>query len=92
MLIELSIRNLAVIEHVHVHFDAGFHVLTGETGAGKSMIIDALTLLIGGRGSAELIRHGEAKAEIEAMFDLSSDHPVWETLAELGILSARRRP
>jgi len=85
MIIELSIRNLAVIEHVRVGFGQGFHVLTGETGAGKSMVIDALTLLIGGRGSAELIRHGENKAEIEAMFDLAPDHPVWETLGGLGI-------
>ncbi|MDQ0915783.1 DNA repair ATPase RecN [Paenibacillus sp. V4I5] len=53
MLTELSIRNLAVIEHVHIRFKAGFHVLTGETGAGKSIIIDALTLIVGGRGSSE---------------------------------------
>jgi len=85
MLVELSIRNLAVIEHVHVRFGNGFHVITGETGAGKSMLIDALSLLIGGRGSAELIRHGESKAEIEAMFDLEPGHPVWETLHRLGI-------
>lgn len=48
MLLEMSIRNLAVIEAVHLHFRKGFHVLTGETGAGKSIIIDALTLIAGG--------------------------------------------
>jgi DNA repair protein RecN (Recombination protein N) len=85
MITELSIRNLAVIEHVHVSFGKGFHVLTGETGAGKSMVIDALSLLVGGRGSADLIRHGESKAEIEAMFELESSHPVWATLTDLGI-------
>ncbi|MGG1515243.1 DNA repair protein RecN [Paenibacillus oryzisoli] len=85
MLTELSIRNLAVIEHVHIRFKSGFHVLTGETGAGKSIIIDALTLVAGGRGSSELVRYGADKAEIEAMFELPSDHPVWATLKELGI-------
>ncbi|MDF2644207.1 MAG: recN [Paenibacillus sp.] len=85
MLTELSIRNLAVIEHVHIRFKAGFHVLTGETGAGKSIIIDALTLIVGGRGSSELVRYGAEKAEIEAMFELPSSHPVWHTLTELGI-------
>jgi DNA repair protein RecN (Recombination protein N) len=85
MLTELSIRNLAVIEHVHIRFKAGFHVLTGETGAGKSIIIDALTLIVGGRGSSELVRYGADKAEIEAMFELPPAHPVWHTLTELGI-------
>ncbi|CAH1197458.1 DNA repair protein RecN [Paenibacillus allorhizoplanae] len=87
MLTELSIRNLAVIEHVHIRFKAGFHVLTGETGAGKSIIIDALTLIVGGRGSSELVRYGADKAEIEAMFDLPASHPVWHTLTEFGIES-----
>jgi DNA repair protein RecN (Recombination protein N) len=85
MLTELSIRNLAVIEQVHLRFKSGFHVLTGETGAGKSIIIDALSLLIGGRGSAELVRYGCEKAEIEGLFELAADHPVWETLQSLGI-------
>jgi DNA repair protein RecN (Recombination protein N) len=92
MITELSIRNLAVIEHVHVSFGHGFHVLTGETGAGKSMVIDALTLLVGGRGSSELIRHGENKAEIEAMFELEPNHPVWDTLAGLGIEADASEP
>ncbi|MFC0214219.1 DNA repair protein RecN [Paenibacillus chartarius] len=85
MLIELSIRNLAVIEHVHLHFKNGFHVLTGETGAGKSIIIDALSLVVGGRGTSELVRHGSEKAEIEALFELAADHPVWGILERLGI-------
>ncbi|GAK39922.1 DNA repair protein RecN [Paenibacillus urinalis] len=85
MLSTLSIRNLAVIEAVDVHFHSGFHVLTGETGAGKSIIIDALGLIAGGRGSADLIRYGCDKAEMEALFELSAHHPVWNTLTELGI-------
>ncbi|MCJ8011174.1 DNA repair protein RecN [Paenibacillus sp. KQZ6P-2] len=85
MLMTLSIRNLAVIESVDVSFHAGFHVLTGETGAGKSIVIDALGLIAGGRGSADLIRYGCEKAEIEAMFELQQNHPVWSALEQIGI-------
>ncbi|PYI55041.1 DNA repair protein RecN [Paenibacillus flagellatus] len=88
MLTELTIRNLAVIEHVTVSFRNGFSVLTGETGAGKSIIIDALGLIAGGRGSAELVRYGCEKAEIEAAFELPAGHPVRDVLARLGIESS----
>lgn len=85
MLVHLSIRNLAVVEAVDITFHAGFHVLTGETGAGKSIIIDALGLIAGGRGSADLIRYGCERAEIEAAFDLPPEHRSWQALAEFGI-------
>lgn len=85
MLETLSIRNLAVVEAVDVVFHPGFHVLTGETGAGKSIVIDALGLIAGGRGSADSIRYGCEKAEMEALFSLPESHPVWETLERLGI-------
>lgn len=85
MLRELSIRNLAVIESVAVRFHDGFHVLTGETGAGKSILIDALSLVVGGRGSSDMVRYGCDKAEIEAMFELPWAHPVWKTLQTFGI-------
>jgi DNA repair protein RecN (Recombination protein N) len=85
MLRELTIRNLAVIEHVAVTFHPGFHVLTGETGAGKSIIIDALALTAGGRGSSDMIRHGCGRADIEALFDLPRQHPVWDTLQRIGV-------
>lgn len=85
MLVHLSIRNLAVVEAVDITFHSGFHVLTGETGAGKSIIIDALGLIAGGRGSADLIRYGCERAEIEAAFDLPPEHRSWQKLAELGI-------
>jgi len=85
MLLEISIRNLAVIESVHLNFRKGFHVLTGETGAGKSIIIDALTLVAGGRSSAELVRYGCDKASIEALFQIEAGHPVWSVLQGLGI-------
>lgn len=85
MLRELSIKNLAVIEEVHVAFHEGFHVLTGETGAGKSILIDALSLIAGGRGSADMVRYGCDKAEMEAMFDLPAEHPSWGVLERLGV-------
>ncbi|PYE51721.1 DNA repair protein RecN [Paenibacillus barcinonensis] len=85
MLVTLSIRNLAVVEEVDVVFHPGFHVLSGETGAGKSIIIDALGLIAGGRSSADLIRYGCDKAEMEALFEMEPTHPVWSTLEQLGI-------
>lgn len=81
----LSIKNMAVIEAAELQFASGLHVFTGETGAGKSIVMDALSLILGGRGSADWIRHGSDKAELEAQFDLSADHPAWHILAEKGI-------
>ena len=69
MLRFLSIRNLAVIEAVEVEFEHGFNVLTGETGAGKSILVEAVGLLLGARASSDLVRTGEAQAAIEAIFE-----------------------
>src|SRR5688500_1936284 len=69
MLRFLRIRNLAVIEAVDVEFEPGFNVLTGETGAGKSILVEAVGLLLGARASADLVRTGEAQATIEAIFE-----------------------
>ena len=69
MLRLLRIRNLAVIEAVEVEFEPGFNVLTGETGAGKSIVVEAVGLLLGGRASTDLVRTGESHATIEALFD-----------------------
>ncbi|KIY21974.1 MULTISPECIES: DNA repair protein RecN [Mesobacillus] len=86
MLTELSIRNFAIIESLSVSFTKGLTVLTGETGAGKSIIIDAIHLLVGGRGSAEFVRHGEDKAEIEGLFFIEDpNHPSKAKAAEFGI-------
>jgi DNA repair protein RecN (Recombination protein N) len=71
MLRLLRIRNLAVIEAVEVEFEPGFNVLTGETGAGKSILVEAVGLLLGGRASPDLVRTGEAQATIEAIFESS---------------------
>ncbi|MBN3522311.1 DNA repair protein RecN [Paenibacillus apiarius] len=89
MLVAISIRNLAVVESVQLHFHRGFHVLTGETGAGKSIIIDALGLIGGARGSSDFVRYGCDRAEVEASFDLPGDHPVWNALSRLGIQADR---
>ncbi|WP_040208172.1 DNA repair protein RecN [Neobacillus jeddahensis] len=86
MLAELSIKNFAIIEALSISFEKGLTVLTGETGAGKSIIIDAIHLLVGGRGSAEFVRHGEDKAEIEGLFQLDDpSHPVIMRSLEFGI-------
>ena len=69
MLRFLRIRNLAVIEAIEVEFEPGFNVLTGETGAGKSILVEAVGLLLGARASADLVRTGEAQATIEAIFE-----------------------
>jgi len=87
MLTELSIRNIAIIEKLQISFGAGLNILTGETGAGKSIIIDSLSLVTGGRATADLIRAGEEEAVVEAIFDLSQLPDVLQLLAEGGIES-----
>ncbi|HWK24034.1 MAG TPA: DNA repair protein RecN [Ureibacillus sp.] len=86
MLKELSIRNFAIIDELTVDFSGGLTVLTGETGAGKSIIIDAVHLLAGGRASQEFIRHGAKKAELTGLFTISNEnHPIYEKFLEYGI-------
>ncbi|EAD5530696.1 DNA repair protein RecN [Listeria monocytogenes] len=74
MLQEMTIKNFAIIESLSLTFQEGVTVLTGETGAGKSIIIDALGLLVGGRGSADFIRHGEERLELQGLFALAEDN------------------
>lgn len=86
VLAELSIRNFAIIESLTVSFERGLTVLTGETGAGKSIIIDAISLLAGGRGSSEFVRFGEKRAELEGLFLIEDDHhPCIQKCVEVGI-------
>jgi len=79
MLVSLSIRNIALMDKMQVEFSSGLHVLTGETGAGKSILVDAVALLLGGRAQKELIRAGEEKARVEGVFDVS-DCPAAQAL------------
>ncbi len=85
MLLELSIRNFAIIKAVTVSFRKGLNILTGETGAGKSIIIDALGLLLGERASADFVRYGEKRAEVEGLFELSPGHPAIAICESFGI-------
>ena len=85
MLTDLIIKNFAIIENLHVTFRSGFNVLTGETGAGKSIIIDAVNLLLGGRARGEIIRTGEDEASVEAIFDLSEEHLLGQKLIDAGL-------
>jgi DNA repair protein RecN (Recombination protein N) len=84
MLTELIIRNFAIIDRLQVTFGAGFNVLTGETGAGKSIIIDAVGLLLGDRARPDLIRTGEEEATVEALVDLSSRPELRQAVAAAG--------
>ena len=76
MLVELAIRNFAIIEAVQISFGPGLNVLTGETGAGKSILIDALGAVLGDRVSTDMVRTGAASAAIDATFDLNSGLPI----------------
>ena len=68
MLAALRIRNLAIIEDLEIAFEPGFNVITGETGAGKTILMRALGLVLGDRGGADLVREGAPEAEVEALF------------------------
>ena len=85
MLSQLIITNFAIIGHLEIHFKAGLNVLSGETGAGKSIIINAVNLILGGRASADLIRTGEDEARVEALFVLPENSTVKGLLKELGL-------
>lgn len=85
MLQELSVENFAIISSLHLEFHSGMTVLTGETGAGKSIIIDAMGLLTGGRGSSDYIRQGASKCTLEGLFTMPKNKELGKLLAELGI-------
>lgn len=86
MLTELRIVNFAVVEQLSLCFNSGFTILTGETGAGKSLLIDAIALLVGGRASTDQIRFGEEEAHLEAAFQIPEKHPLLSRLRIQGIL------
>ena len=85
MLRVLDIRDVLIIDRLTLDFSSGLNVLTGETGAGKSILLDALGFVLGWRGRAELVRAGAAQGEVTAEFDLTPDHPARAVLAEAGI-------
>jgi DNA repair protein RecN (Recombination protein N) len=85
MLVQLAITDFAIIESLSVTFSEGLNILSGETGAGKSIIINAVNLILGGRASPDLVRTGADKAVVEAIFHLPEGSPLSSTLAEMGI-------
>ena len=85
MLLELVVENYAVVERLRVHFHAGLNLLTGETGSGKSIVVDALGLLLGGRASAEMIRTGEARARVAGIFEVRDQAAVRRLLEPAGL-------
>lgn len=85
MLRALDIRDLLIIDHLELSFQPGLNVLTGETGAGKSILLDSLGFVLGWRGRAELVRRGAAQGEVVAEFDLPADHPAHAVLDEAGL-------
>ncbi|WP_256751117.1 DNA repair protein RecN [Mesorhizobium sp. Mes31] len=85
MLSRLSIRDIVLIEKLDIDFAPGLSVLTGETGAGKSILLDALSLALGARGDASLVRHGAAQGQVIAVFDVPRNHPARALLADNAI-------
>lgn len=85
MLAQLSIRDIVLIERLDLGFDAGLSVLTGETGAGKSILLDSLSLALGGRGDGSLVRHGLDKGQVTAVFDVPQEHAARALLRDNGI-------
>jgi DNA repair protein RecN (Recombination protein N) len=75
MLVQLAIRDIVLIDRLELDFGTGLAVLTGETGAGKSILLDAFSLALGGRGDGSLVRHGETQGQVTALFDVPADHP-----------------
>ena len=75
MLVRLAIRDIVLIDQLDLEFSAGLSILTGETGAGKSILLDALSLALGARGEGALVRHGQAQGQVTAAFELAADHP-----------------
>lgn len=85
MLRGLDISDMLIIDRLELEFQPGLNVLTGETGAGKSILLDSLGFVLGWRGRAELVRQGAAQGEVTAVFDLAADHPARAILAEAGL-------
>ncbi len=87
MLLELTLRNFAIIDELSVSFGEGLNVLTGETGAGKSIIVDAINLILGEKASAEIVKSDKDEAQIEALFDIKGNIGLRKKLISLGFKS-----
>lgn len=87
MLAALAIRDIVLIDQLEIGFDSGMSVLTGETGAGKSILLDSLSLALGGRGDGSLVRQGAEQGQVTAVFEPLPNHPVWGLLTDNGLSS-----
>jgi DNA repair protein RecN (Recombination protein N) len=88
MLVQLSIRDIVLIDKLDLKFDGGLTILTGETGAGKSILLDAFSLALGARGDGGLVRHGAAQGQVSAAFELAKDHNAVAAAKAQGIETA----
>ena len=87
MLLGLTIRDILLIDRLDLEFQPGINVLTGETGAGKSILLDSLGVVLGWRGRADVVREGAEQGEVTAVFDLPANHQVFALLDEAGLRS-----
>ncbi|VVT26283.1 DNA repair protein RecN [Rhizobium sp. EC-SD404] len=85
MLAQLSIRDIVLIERLDLNFERGLSVLTGETGAGKSILLDSLSLALGARGDGSLVRQGAERGQVTAVFDVEQDHPARQLVRDSGL-------
>src|ERR1700722_13897059 len=85
MLVQLTARSVVLFERMALELQPGFNVLTGETGAGKSMILDAFALVLGGRARPDIVRTGEAEAEVEALFEIEPGSRIAAKLEAAGV-------
>jgi DNA repair protein RecN (Recombination protein N) len=92
MLRGLHIRDMLIIDRLDLGFEPGLNVLTGETGAGKSILLDALGFVLGWRGRADLVRAGAAQGEVTAVFDLDPGHPARAVLDQAGLCQGQELP
>src|SRR6186997_355144 len=88
MLVSLTVQDFVLIDRLEMDFDAGLTVLTGETGAGKSILLDALALALGARGDAALVRSGAEHSRVTAVFEPADNHPAFALLAANDIAAA----
>lgn len=85
MLLGLTLKNFAIVDDITINFGSGLNIITGETGAGKSIILNAINFILGDRASSDLIKSGEDEAQVEALFDTGDDKEFLQRLASIGI-------
>ncbi|MEM1410559.1 MAG: AAA family ATPase, partial [Pseudomonadota bacterium] len=85
MLVELTIQDIVLIDRLTLHFGGGLSALTGETGAGKSILLDSIGLAVGGKAEKALVRQGAERGVVNAVFDAPKGHAVWSLLEEAGV-------